>query len=650
MPDIQFGLKLTADGQAFIGTVRVSRQEFEALKTSLASAGPATAAVGDAAQRTGQAEALLAQRVALVNDEIQRQVERASVARQAMAQLTQQLTKAGTTQPDLARSILGVRSTQDILAQIDLIKRALESLKQSAGVGPQEIARATQAANEKLATLRAELDGAGTAAGRAGQLFNQARAYLAGLISVGTAIALARQFAALSDEATTLTARMRNATETSAELATVQAQLRNTAGELQLNYASLGRGFAEVGEAVRDLGGRADTAAKLVKILAIEAREAGQSEQEVAEQASLFANALTLGVQGWREFSSLLKQNDNFARDLAASLGVTTQELKRMAQSGELDARRVAEAMIASFDRIEARAKQVPKTIGGGFTEIGNEIQRAISGGNQNAIPDYLSRIAQGLRSASQDWREFGRWALASLSDIVTHAPEAAGAVAALEQRVREAARRSASGQISGQGVAADQALFGGKQAFDSAAASLYGLVDQSQTVAGVNRRADLARQQIQTFWQRMQDADKDGAKQYSLLVKSLFAAVERDRALAIQGLAKKGGVPLTALFGELDKQVALAQSAFDTVLRIEQDASARALDILEFQHAAQLVSERDYVAKRASIQKQAANDEITALRGRYQALLAEQQKVLAAPAVADDAPPTPRRAKLVEN
>ncbi len=649
MPDIQFGLKLTADGSAFVGTVRVSKDEFNKLKAAVEGSTPSMNAAAAAAQRVGQAESEAAQRVRLINEEFSKQVERSRTARVAIEQLSQQLSKVGTSQPDIARTILGTRSTQQIVSEINLIKRALESLKGSAGVGPQELARASEAASAKIATLRKELDGTGESVTRFGNLINQAKSYLVGLIGIGTVLTLAREFVQLSDEATTLTARMRNATESADELASVQGRLRDVASDLQLNYADLGRGFAEVGEAVRDLGGSADTAAKIVEILAITAKQAGQSSQDAAAQASQFANALTFGVQGGREFVGILKQNDNFARELAASLGVTTQELKRMAQTGEIDGRRMTEALLSRYKEIKAGAADVPRTIGGAFTEVFNEIGRQVSGsGGGSKLATWMHEVLQDSRAMQGEVLSLGsRWTI-FFGQITGNARAARDEIARMNAEARNSPRY-AEGAIRGQAALdAQQPTFSGAKAFASAEAEFNKIVDQSQTVTGINRRANLAIKAIEEQYARMVEADASGATKYRAEFRKQVATIERDRALAIQGLAKKGGVSISSIFGEFDKEAALATSGFNTLLRIQQDAGKRAGEILEFQHAAQLVSEQDYIARRAALEKSAAEAEVAAIRGRYQTLLAEQQRVLATPAISADDQST-KRQKLAD-
>src|SRR5574337_122989 len=72
------------------------------------------------------------------------------------------LDSMGSGNRDIARAILGTRSTNEIQNEIRLIASALDSLKNSANIGPQELARASEAARQKLAALRGELAGVQT--------------------------------------------------------------------------------------------------------------------------------------------------------------------------------------------------------------------------------------------------------------------------------------------------------------------------------------------------------------------------------------------------------------------------------------------------------------------------------------------------------
>lgn len=446
---------------------------------------------------------------------------------------------------------------------------------------------------------------------------------------------LTRKFIELADETAILSARMKTATETAEEAHQAQKELRDLASETQLAFKPLAEGFIAVGQAVKNLGGTADTTTQIMKALAFAARSEGQSAEDAAHMGETFARALNLGVQGGREFVSLLKQNDEVARALAAGLGVTTQELKRMAQEGLIDPQRLVKALISQMQHLEEEAAKMPHTVSGSFTQLMNEVQRAASGGNANAVGDWIHSIAVGLNEAQKDWGAFGRWfvseGLAAVTGGLTSNMQLWDAWASKVESA-SARGRSAVGKIRGDANFANpDALFTGEKAFQAALGQLTQQVNQSNTAEGINARAAQARTVIENIWNNMVKADGEGAKKYASQAKELFAGIEKDRKLALQALAKQGTVSLSVLFGNLDKQAQLEVSAFADLNKVEQAGYKQQLDILESAHTLGLVSERAYIDRRAEIITAGAASELKQIRDTYAATAAELAAVEAA-------------------
>ncbi len=474
----------------------------------------------------------------------------------------------------------------------------------------------------------------GEAARLAEEYVGAMKARLLEFATLGGTIELARRFAEISDETTVLNARMGDAVESAEQLHAAQSALLSTANDLQYSYTKLGHGFAEVAQAIRGLGGDAATATKVVQSLAFAAKSAGQGEDEARHMAEQFATALTLGVQGGRELTSMLRQNDDLARALAEGLGKTTQELKRMAQDGELSGQQLTEALLSQFEKLKQGAAKIPPTIGGAFTQLFNSIQQGIdkSGIGTTAaamLRDTADRVNK-LSDASTDWKTrwgaatafaFGQFGIlnAILSDTEKHAQRTGQAVA---------------GAIKG---ASGPAKFGGKEAFEDAKASLQTYVNQSATAGGVNARADQQRRIIDAIWKQMQSADAAGAQKYTATVNDLIAGVERDRTLALQALAKRGQVSLATLFGNIDQALAQQKAQSDALFSIAQDEVTRQLGLLDFQHQQALVSEQTYIRQRETLQQAANDEDIAHTQATIDRLAAAYQQAQALPATTAD-------------
>ena len=90
------------------------------------------------------------------------------------------------------------------------------------------------------------------------------------------------------------------------------------------------------------------------------------------------------------------------AEALAKGLGVTTGELKRMADNGELGAERVYKALLSQKDAVQQTFDQYPTTIGNALTKISTSWEILIgemdqANGSSAKVANALSTIADNL-------------------------------------------------------------------------------------------------------------------------------------------------------------------------------------------------------------------------------------------------------------
>jgi tape measure domain-containing protein len=372
------------------------------------------------ARRYGTAQAAVIQRAMEAERAFAGQVEGMQRARAEVAAMQRALDSLGAGNRDIARAILGTRGTYEIQNEIRLITAALDQLRQSANIGPQELARASVAAQQKLAALRAELAGipqqVGAIGGAAAPLPALFQGMLAPLIALGTFAGikhLATQFFELADANTLLQARLKALTGSTQDGQRAFVGLAEDARRLRVPIEDAGSGLTRIAGAVLELGGTVGQARQLNEVLLSTAKISGVSGQEAAAAARQFAQALGSGVLQGDELRSILENNQELARELARGLGVAVGELKKLGSEGKLTADVVANALLSRLPEIRAKMADVPVTVADAFSLLKNEIFLFVGELNKatgagNAFAGVLTGIADGLGNIRAQFADGG--------------------------------------------------------------------------------------------------------------------------------------------------------------------------------------------------------------------------------------------------
>lgn len=279
-----------------------------------------------------------------------------------------------------------------ITADVAGFKAGLDQVKaQLRGVGDQ-VRGSFQGASQQINSSAAS---AGTSVGGlVGKLGGLAVAYAA-LKSI-------QSFARISDEAALATARIQGLTGSIQQTHEAQAALFEMAQRLQAPYGEVQASFARMLPAVQALGGGVAETTRLTEILTTTAKLSGASAAEAGASALQFAQALGSGALQGDELRSILENNNTLARTLAEGLGVSIGELRKMGEEGKLTADLVAGTLLGSYDAIQAKATEMPSTVGGAWTQIRNAfglLVTAISEGTGvfGAIAAVMGEVAKVL-------------------------------------------------------------------------------------------------------------------------------------------------------------------------------------------------------------------------------------------------------------
>ncbi|MCK7574604.1 MAG: tape measure protein [Chromatiales bacterium] len=167
---------------------------------------------------------------------------------------------------------------------------------------------------------------------------------------------------ALADAWSNLKSKLDLATESEAAAALALERVQAIAQGASADLSSVGDLYATLSRALESLGDTATDVAAITETITQSFAVSGTSSAEAAGAITQLSQALASGVLRGDEFNSVMEQAPRLSRALADSLGVTTGELRSMAEEGKLTAQTVINALGDQADVIAAEMATLPET------------------------------------------------------------------------------------------------------------------------------------------------------------------------------------------------------------------------------------------------------------------------------------------------
>lgn len=250
------------------------------------------------------------------------------------------------------------------------------------GVGTTNLAQSERNLRAAIAGARAEvaqLTPAFTSAGMAVEVASSRTAGLsqqlatlrniAGAALGGTLIgSLAKDLADVADGYDNLSARVKLATGEGQAFEAAMSEVQRVALETNTNLDNTGTLFARLTDAGRSAGQSAQEAQAdalgLTQTINEAIQVSGASAQASDAAVTQLIQGLQSGVLRGENFNSVMEQAPRLAKALADGLGVTTGELRKMAEAGQLSATMVRDALRGQAQAVRAEFDQLPPTVG----------------------------------------------------------------------------------------------------------------------------------------------------------------------------------------------------------------------------------------------------------------------------------------------
>jgi len=220
---------------------------------------------------------------------------------------------------------------------------------------------------------------------------------LQGAFSAFVAGLAVKEIIETADALTLVEGRLSLVTDSAENLAEVQDRLYQISNDTRVSflasadlYARLGRATEELGTSQEDLLAVTET---INKALIVSGASAAEAEAALIQLSQGLASGAIMG----EELRSVLEQTPRLAQAIAAGLGVTVGELRKLGSEGELTAERVLEALLSQADVIDAEFSRMRITVGQALTVLNNELGRLINSTDEGTSATAL--LAQGILS-----------------------------------------------------------------------------------------------------------------------------------------------------------------------------------------------------------------------------------------------------------
>lgn len=226
-------------------------------------------------------------------------------------------------------------------------------------------------------------------------------ALVAAMAAVGVGVTVSG-LATTADSYTNLSTRINIATKEGGDFTSAMAGVHQVALMTNSSLDATGSLFARLNAVGKDMGMTQQQALNLTKTVTQAIQIGGGSAQASEAAVQQFIQAMQGGVLRGEEFNSIMENGFGVAEALARGLGVTTGELRKMAEAGELSAERVAKALQSQASEVQKTYDQFPTTITNALQKIATSWQILIgemdqSNGASATVADWLVTIADNM-------------------------------------------------------------------------------------------------------------------------------------------------------------------------------------------------------------------------------------------------------------
>lgn len=226
-------------------------------------------------------------------------------------------------------------------------------------------------------------------------------ALVGALASLGIGLG-AKELIEAADSYAMLSAKIQQSTKDSGNFEQAISSVHQIALQTNSTLDNTGSLFTRLNTVAKDMGKSQQFALDMTNTVTKAIKLGGSSTQEAEAAVQQFIQAMQGGILRGEEFNSIMEGGYGLAEALAKGLGVTTGELRKMAEAGELSAERVLGALAKQKSAVDVQYAELPLTIGNALQKIATSWQILIgemdqANGASATVAQWLSTIADNL-------------------------------------------------------------------------------------------------------------------------------------------------------------------------------------------------------------------------------------------------------------
>lgn len=315
-------------------------------------------------------------------------------AEKALSQLKTDLTQAKQKLQEFSATNASPADIEKAKVQVDQLEKEVQQADQAFNNFHAEVGKANTKLNETDSAAQTAQKGiSGLKTGYTALIG------VMGGIGIGLGI---RELAQAADSYTNLSARINIATKDGGDFTSAMAGVHQVALMTNSSLDATGSLFTRLNAVGKEMGMTQQNTLDLTKTINQAIQTSGGSAEASEAAVQQFIQAMQGGVLRGEEFNSIMENGYGVAEALARGLGVTTGELRKMAENGELGAERVYKALLSQKDAVQQTFDQFPTTIGNALTKISTQWQILIgtmdqSNGASATVADWLVTIADNM-------------------------------------------------------------------------------------------------------------------------------------------------------------------------------------------------------------------------------------------------------------
>lgn len=290
-------------------------------------------------------------------------------------------------------------------AKADALKAALADLSRSLNALSQDANQAGAQTAGAFAPAETQLGRTSAGVRSVSDQLATAKAQLIGFFSVQYGIGLAKDLIHTADAFTMMNARLKLATQSSAEYTTAQAAIfdisQRTATSLESNIVL----YARVADSMRAMGKSQQDALAFTELTGQAMRISGASAESAKAGVTQLAQAMASGVLRGDEFNSIMENSPRLAKALADGLNVPIGKLREMAEAGQLTADKVVGALLSQSATLSAEYAKIPLTVGASLTQLSNAWTKYL--GEADQAEGATKSLAQAISDISANFTAY---------------------------------------------------------------------------------------------------------------------------------------------------------------------------------------------------------------------------------------------------